>query len=154
MFTFLLTNQNLNPHPNLSFLAAVPGTLGWWSKFRHWGPHAARGCGQETSSLIIAPWCEWRENSSMISAKNKCPIITAENHFTHRGSGADLFLLTTEILLFSSLWILFLYGSLLECTKRHKPCTGFGPGQYENNICVNDRYHNIQTKINKLNKSD
>lgn len=34
------TQTQTNPHP---FSVADPWTLGWWSKFRCWGPHAAEG---------------------------------------------------------------------------------------------------------------
>lgn len=34
-------------------------TLGWWSKYKSWGPHASqRLWRQETSPLVIAHWCE------------------------------------------------------------------------------------------------
>lgn len=46
-----------NPKPLLPHTHSQ--TLGWWSKYKSWGPHASqRLWRQETSPLVIAHWCE------------------------------------------------------------------------------------------------
>lgn len=97
------------PIPHL-FLVS-PNQRLWMSQYHH--------AGGPFTSLKAA---EWRESFSAVSPQNKYSIWEP---FYKLRIWYKLFM---EILPLFSLWILFLHGSLLECTKQHKPHIGFGPG--------------------------